>query len=53
MYYNGCFFTKNPSQALSGKNCLAGRNAQRIPARRGLNRMWQPKMLLVVEAVTN
>ena len=19
MYYNGCFFTKNPSQALSGK----------------------------------
>jgi len=20
MYYNGCFFTKNPSQALSGKN---------------------------------
>ena len=22
MYYNGCFFTKNPSQALSGKTKL-------------------------------
>ena len=22
MYYNGCFFTKNPSQALSGKRHL-------------------------------
>ena len=24
MYYNGCFFTKNPSQALSGKTALSG-----------------------------
>ena len=30
MYYFGCFFTKNPSQALSGKTC-ALQNACSVP----------------------
>ena len=29
MYYNGCFFTKNPSQALSGKMGSASQRANR------------------------
>ena len=33
MYYNGCFFTKNPSQTLSGKNGLPLKEQKRADYR--------------------